>query len=59
LFRPNRWFDIFAGNLLRHECQQLAERIFGRIAQLYLSQLSAVAAPAPAPAPQTQYRAFQ
>ena len=61
LFLPSRPFDIFADNLLRHECQQLAGRIFGRIAQRYLSQLSVVARAfvAAAPAPQTQYRAFQ
>jgi len=61
LFLPNRRFDIFADNLLRHECQQLSERSFGRIAQRCLSQLSvvAIAFVAAAPAPQTQYRAYQ
>jgi hypothetical protein len=33
LFLPSRPFDIFADNLLWHECQQLAERTFGRTAQ--------------------------
>jgi hypothetical protein len=61
LFLPNRRFDIFADNLLRHECQQLSERSFGRIAQRCLSQLSvaAIAFVSVAPVPQTQYRAFQ
>lgn len=61
LFLPSRPFDIFADNLFWHECQQLVVRIFGRISQHYLSQISVVARAfvAAAPAPHTQYRAFQ